>query len=40
MCGKLLWNPISKSDKSDWDLAAEELGLGRTCPVQEADMSD
>jgi hypothetical protein len=36
MSGITLWNP----DKVDWDLAAEELELGRTCPVQEPDMSD
>jgi hypothetical protein len=34
MSGKSLWNP----DKVDWDLAAKELGLGRTYPVQEPDM--
>jgi hypothetical protein len=34
MSGKSLWNP----DKVDWDLAAKELGLGRTYPVQESDM--
>jgi hypothetical protein len=31
-----LWNP----NKVDWDLATEELRLGRTCPVQESNMSE
>jgi hypothetical protein len=35
MSGKPLWNP----DKTGWDLATEELGLGRICPVQKPDMS-
>jgi hypothetical protein len=39
MSGKPLWNPVSKPDKSGWDLAVEELGLERTSPVQEPDMS-
>jgi hypothetical protein len=30
-----LWNPDKESDKAGWDLAAEKLGLGRTCPVQD-----
>jgi hypothetical protein len=38
MSGKTLWNPDKEPDKADWDLAAEELGLGRTCPVPEPDM--
>jgi hypothetical protein len=29
MSGITLWNP----DKAGWDLAVEELGLGRTYPV-------
>jgi hypothetical protein len=39
MSGKPLWNPDKVLDKADWDLAAEELGLGQTCPIQELDMS-
>jgi hypothetical protein len=35
MFGLTLWNP----DMAGWDLATEELELGRTCPVQESDMS-
>jgi hypothetical protein len=35
MSRKTLWNP----DKVGWDLTVEELRLGRTCPVQESDMS-
>jgi hypothetical protein len=35
MSEKLHWNP----DKADLNLAAEELRLGWTCPVQESDMS-
>jgi hypothetical protein len=31
MSEKPLWNPVSKPDNFSWDLAAEELGLGRTC---------
>jgi hypothetical protein len=34
MSGIILWNP----DKAGWDIAAEELRLGRTCPVKESDM--
>jgi hypothetical protein len=30
-----LWNPDKESDKAGWDFAAEKLGLGRTCPVQD-----
>jgi hypothetical protein len=33
-----LWNPNKEPNNVGWDLAAEELGLGRTCPVQESDM--
>jgi hypothetical protein len=32
MSGKTLWNPEKEPHKASWDLAAEELGLGRTCP--------
>jgi hypothetical protein len=39
MSGKPLWNTVSKTDKSSWDLATEELGLGWTCLVQKRDMS-
>jgi hypothetical protein len=39
MSEKPLWNPVSKLNKSGWDLAVEELGLERTSPVQEPDMS-
>jgi hypothetical protein len=35
MSEKTLWNP----DKVNWDLATEDLGLGRICPVQEPNMS-
>jgi hypothetical protein len=34
-----LRNPVSKPDKSSWDLTVEELGLGQTRPVQEPNMS-
>jgi hypothetical protein len=34
-----LWNSDNELDKAGWDLAAEELRLGWTCPVQEPDMS-
>jgi hypothetical protein len=27
MFEKFLWNPISKPDKFDWDLATEDFGL-------------
>jgi hypothetical protein len=27
MSGKPLWNPVSKLNKSDWDLAVEYFGL-------------
>jgi hypothetical protein len=39
MSEKLLYNSDKVPDKADWDLAAEELGLGQTCLVQEPDMS-
>jgi hypothetical protein len=39
MSGKLLWNPDKLSDKARWDIAAEEMGLGQTCLVQEPNMS-
>jgi hypothetical protein len=26
---KPLWNPVSKPNKSSWDIATEELGLGQ-----------
>jgi hypothetical protein len=32
--GLPLWNP----DKADWNLATNELRLGRTSPVQQPDM--
>jgi hypothetical protein len=35
MFGITFWNP----DKAGWDLAAEELGFGRSCPVLVPDMS-
>jgi hypothetical protein len=31
MVRKTLWNLDKEPDKVDWDLATEELGLGRTC---------
>jgi hypothetical protein len=31
MAGKTLWNMDKESDKVDWDLAANDLGLGQTC---------
>jgi hypothetical protein len=34
MSGKPLWNPDKVLDKAVWDLAIEELGLGRTCPAR------
>jgi hypothetical protein len=40
MSGKIYWNPVSKPDKSGWDLAAENLKQGQTCLVQKPDMSD
>jgi hypothetical protein len=39
MSGKTLWNLDKEPDKVNWDLAAEDLRLGRTCLVQELDMS-
>jgi hypothetical protein len=39
MFEKPIWNLVSKPDKSGWDIAAEELGLGWICPIQEPDMS-
>jgi hypothetical protein len=33
MSRKPLWNLDKVSDKTGWDLAAEEVGLGQTCPV-------
>jgi hypothetical protein len=32
-------NSVFGPNKSDWVLAIEEVELGRTCPVQEPDMS-
>jgi hypothetical protein len=40
MSDSTFWNLEDELDKFGWDLAAEELGLGQTCPVQEPDMSD
>jgi hypothetical protein len=40
MSGKLLCNPNKVPDKARWDLAAEELGLGWICSVQESNMFD
>jgi hypothetical protein len=40
MFGKTLWNPDKGPDEVTWDLAAQDLGLGWTCLVQEPDMSD
>jgi hypothetical protein len=34
MTEKTLWNSSKELDKANWDLAAEELGLGRTCPAR------
>jgi hypothetical protein len=34
MSGTYLWNPIACPDKSGWDLVAETVELGRTCPVK------
>jgi hypothetical protein len=31
---KPLWNPNKVLDKTVWDLAIEELGLGQTCPAR------
>jgi hypothetical protein len=39
MSGITLWNMDKEPDKAGWDLAAEELRLGWTCPVQEPNMS-
>jgi hypothetical protein len=39
MSGIRLWNLDKEPDKAGWDSAAKALGLGRTCPVQELDMS-
>jgi hypothetical protein len=39
MFEKVYWNPVSKSDKFGWDLAAENLKQGQTCLVHEPDMS-
>jgi hypothetical protein len=33
MSGITLWNPDKELDKAGWDLAIEDLRLGRTCPV-------
>jgi hypothetical protein len=33
MSGKTLWNPDKEPNKVDWDLVAEELGFGWTCPA-------
>jgi hypothetical protein len=29
-----LWNLDKEPDTNGWDLASEELGLGRTCPAR------
>jgi hypothetical protein len=34
MFRKTLSNPDKEPYKVSWDLAAEELGLGRTCPAR------
>jgi hypothetical protein len=34
MFEKTLWNPNNEPDKAGWDLDAEELRLGRTCPTR------
>jgi hypothetical protein len=34
-----LWNLDKEPNKAGWDLAAEDQRLGRTCPIQEPDMS-
>jgi hypothetical protein len=39
MSGLTLWNPDKEPDKAGWDLAVEELGLGRTYLGWEPDMS-
>jgi hypothetical protein len=39
MSGLSLCNLDKEPDKVDWDLAADELELGRTSPVQQSDMS-
>jgi hypothetical protein len=33
MSEKTLFNSDKKPDKVGWDLAIEELGLGRICPI-------
>jgi hypothetical protein len=38
MSGKTLLNPDVGLDKVGWDLATEDLRIGRTCPVQEPNM--
>jgi hypothetical protein len=39
MSDSTFWNPRQDLDKFGWDLAAEELGLGQTCLIQEPDTS-
>jgi hypothetical protein len=34
MSGITLWNPDKETDKAGWDLAVEELRLGRTCSAR------
>jgi hypothetical protein len=34
MPGKTLWNLDKEPEKVSWDLATEELKLGRTCPTK------
>jgi hypothetical protein len=37
--GSTFWNLEQEPDKSGWDLAAEELGLARTCLGWGLDIS-
>jgi hypothetical protein len=39
MSGNVYYNLVRESDKSDWGLSRCEERLGRTCLVQEPDMS-
>jgi hypothetical protein len=38
MSGKTPWNPYKELHQVGWNLATNDLGLGRTCLVQELDM--
>jgi hypothetical protein len=37
--GYCFYNPVFGLDKSSWDLVADELELGQTCPTWGLDMS-